>query len=128
MHCLLRSFDKCDETDLSMAVLKALAPIGGTTTFFGAAPGWDPQPNSSLVHLVKKEYQSIFNTDPVITAIHAGLECGIIGEKYPEMQMISFGPNILGAHSPDERVQISSVSKFWALLIKVLETLAKQNN
>lgn len=127
MHCLLRSFDKEEEISLAIAILKAFAPLGGTSTFFGAAPGWKPQPASQLAKLVSGVYESIFHTDPVVTAIHAGLECGIIGDKYPEMQMISFGPNIRGAHSPEEKVQISSVTKFWSLLTEVLKTLAENN-
>ena len=67
----------------------------------------------------------MFNAPANVDAVHAGLECGIIGANYPEMQMISFGPNIYGAHSPDERVQISSVQKFWSFLLEVLKRVPK---
>ena len=127
IHCLLRSSRKSDEIELSGILLKCLLPLNGSTTFYGAASGWNPEPDSPLVKLVTEKYQANFKADPIISAIHAGLECGIIAEKYPHIQMISFGPNILGAHSPDESVQISSVTKFWTLLIEVLEALAKQN-
>ena len=66
-------------------------------------------------------YEELFNEKPHVNAVHAGLECGIIGANYPEMQMISFGPNIYGAHSPDERAQISSVQKFWGYLLETLK-------
>ena len=68
-------------------------------------------------------YQELFGDQPRVIACHAGLECGILGTHYPEMEMISFGPNILGAHSPDERVQVSSVQKSWKLLKATLERL-----
>jgi len=67
----------------------------------------------------------LFNTEPEVLAIHAGLECGLIGNKYPEMDMISFGPTIKGAHSPDERLDIESTAKFWDLLIEILKNIPK---
>jgi dipeptidase D len=68
----------------------------------------------------------MFEEEPHVNACHAGLECGIIGTNYPDMQMISFGPNIRGAHSPDEKVQISSVQKYWKYLMKVLKEIPKK--
>ncbi len=68
-------------------------------------------------------YEELFGQEPAVLACHAGLECGIIGASYPDMQMISFGPNIRGAHSPDEQVQISSVQKFWRLLLEALRNM-----
>ena len=71
-------------------------------------------------------YKELFNENPNVAACHAGLECGILGQNYPEMDMISFGPNIRGAHSPDERAQISSTQKFWKLLLEVLKNIPKK--
>lgn len=71
-------------------------------------------------------HRQLFGAEPEVKAIHAGLECGIIGDKFPGMDMISFGPTILGAHSPDERVQVSTVEKFWDFLQAILKEAAKQ--
>jgi len=76
---------------------------------------------------MKNVYKNLYGTEPHVKAIHAGLECGIIKEKFPEMDMISFGPTIIGAHSPDERVQISTVEKFWNTLVNVLKNIPEQS-
>ncbi|MBI2259366.1 MAG: aminoacyl-histidine dipeptidase [Flavobacteriia bacterium] len=86
-------------------------------------PGWKPNPNSMIVQKMSSWYKEMFNKNPKILACHAGLECGILSAHFPEMEMISFGPNIKGAHSPDEKVQISSVQNFWNFLVKTLENL-----
>ena len=91
-----------------------------------AYPGWAPNVNSPILETTTKIYSEILNGKPNICAIHAGLECGVIGEKVDGMDMISFGPTIKGPHSPDERVEISSVDKFWDLLLKILEELSKK--
>ena len=87
-------------------------------------PGWAPDLDSNILKVVKKVHKDIFGKDPEMKAIHAGLECGIIGEKYPGMDMVSFGPWIEHPHSPEERVNIPSVETFWKLLAAVLEELA----
>lgn len=89
----------------------------------GPYPGWEPKPDSPLLEIAQKCYEEINEFPPKVESIHAGLECGIIAGVYPKMQMISFGPNILGAHSPEERVQLSSVQKFWKFLNKLLQTI-----
>jgi dipeptidase D len=88
-------------------------------------PAWQPNPDSPLLKTARGVYQKLYKEEPEVKAIHAGLECGIIGDKFPGMDMISFGPTILGAHSPDERVQISTVEKFWDFLSALVEKLAK---
>lgn len=90
-------------------------------------PGWKPDINSEILKEMKKVYYNLYNKEPEVKAIHAGLECGIIKEKYPSMDMISFGPTILGAHSPDERVQISTVEKFYNLLLETLKNIPEKN-
>ncbi len=87
-------------------------------------PGWKPNLESQLLKTLKKVYKRKFRKEPEVGAVHAGLECGIIGEKFPGMDMISFGPTIEHPHSPEERVQISSVDKFWKFLTAVLAELA----
>lgn len=89
----------------------------------GSYPGWKPRFDSDLLSTAKKVYQKVFGTKAKVIAIHAGLECGIFAEIYPEMEMISIGPNTFGAHSPDERVQISSVQKSWHFLLKLLKNI-----
>jgi dipeptidase D len=91
-----------------------------------AYPGWAPDVNSSILETTTKIYSELLGRKPNICAIHAGLECGVIGEKVDGMDMISFGPTIKGPHSPDERVEISSVDKFWDLLLKILKELSKK--
>jgi dipeptidase D len=89
-----------------------------------AYPGWKPNLDSHVLDVVKRQHKKVLGTDPDVTAIHAGLECGIIGEKIPGIDMVSFGPQIEFPHSPDERVEIKSVEKFYDLLIAVLAELA----
>ena len=91
-----------------------------------AYPGWAPNLNSPILETTTKIYSELLEDKPHICAIHAGLECGVIGEKVEGMDMVSFGPTIKGPHSPDERVEIKSVDKFWDLLLKILKELAKK--
>jgi dipeptidase D len=89
----------------------------------GKYPGWKPEPNSEIVRKLQEVHKKLFGEPAKLIAMHAGLECGVIGEKYPGMEMISFGPTIVGPHSPNERVEISSVQSFWDYLKLVLENL-----
>jgi dipeptidase D len=86
-------------------------------------PGWKPNPNSEIAHKIADSYKKLFGKEPKIRAIHAGLECGLFSEKYPEMDMASFGPTMRGVHSPDERLHIGDTKKFWLLLVDVLENI-----
>ncbi len=89
----------------------------------GSYPGWKPEPNSEIVRKLQAVHEELFGEPAKLIAMHAGLECGVIGEKYPGMQMVSFGPTIVDPHSPNERVQISSVESFWRYLKAVLEKI-----
>lgn len=86
-------------------------------------PGWAPNPESDVLKITVKSYEKLFGVKPVVRSIHAGLECGLFLEKYPELDMVSFGPTIRGAHSPDERLNIETTQKFWKHLVDVLESL-----
>ena len=86
-------------------------------------PGWTPNPDSAVAKIATESYKKLFGIEPVVKSIHAGLECGLFLEKYPELDMVSFGPTILGAHSPDERINIETAGKFWKLLVDVLENI-----
>jgi dipeptidase D len=97
------------------------AKVSKTTGY----PGWKPDIKSRILGVTKKTYRDIFGNEPIVRAIHAGLECGLFLEKYPHLDMVSFGPTIKGAHSPDERLSIESTLKFWKLLLNVLEKIPK---
>jgi dipeptidase D len=89
-------------------------------------PGWKPNPESELLKVAQKEYKSLYNKDPKVKAIHAGLECGLFLEKYSNLDMISIGPDMTDVHSPDEQMKISSVEKFWNYLVKIIENLPEE--
>ena len=95
-------------------------------TYSGSYPGWQPNPHSSIVELMQRIYVNKFGSAPKVVAYHAGLECGIIGAHYPKMEMVSFGPTIQGAHSPEERVNIKSVGKFWSYLLDILKEIPEK--
>lgn len=107
--------------------LKSVAELAGMNVVFsGSYPGWKPKPGSEIVQLMEKIYTEKFNEKPHVVACHAGLECGIIGANYPEMEMVSFGPTIRGAHSPDEKANIPSAQKFWSFLKDILANIPQK--
>lgn len=83
-------------------------------------PGWQPNPSSQLLNITRSSYVKIFKVEPIVRSVHAGLECGLFLEKFPGLDMISFGPTLRGVHSPDERINILTVDKFWRLLVDVI--------
>lgn len=121
--CLTRSSVETEKYDVVDSLRASFEPAGFEIFLSGIYPGWTPSPQSKLVELMESVYREEFGAAPNVTAGHGGLECGIIGSHYPELDMISFGPNIKGAHSPDERCQISSVMKFWKYLLEVLKRI-----
>lgn len=123
VQCLTRSAVDSEKMDEATAIKAVFELIGSTVTFGGAYPGWTPKPDAEIVGIMQNLYKQKFGDAPHVMACHAGLECGILGKNYPAMEMISFGPNIRGAHSPDECVQISSVQKFWSLLLDTLQAI-----
>ena len=106
--------------DAMHSVEAVLALAGATVEHSDGYPGWTPNPSSSLLASTLESYHSLFGVEPKVRAIHAGLECGLFLEKYPHLEMVSFGPTLRGVHSPDERLEIATVDKFWALLLDVL--------
>lgn len=126
--CLTRSSSESNKWDLANAIKSGFELANFNVLFSGTYPGWLPNKNSSILQVVENTYVSLFKEKPNVAACHAGLECGILGKNYPNMEMISFGPNIKGAHSPDERAQISSTQKFWKLLLEVLKNIPKKED
>lgn len=123
---LQRSSIESGKKEVANAVKSVFEMIGAKVEQGGDYPGWRPNAQSEILELMAKMYREKFNEEPQVKACHAGLECGILSEKLPQVDMISFGPNIRGAHSPDEKVQISSVQKFWNYLLDVLEQIPKK--
>lgn len=120
VECLTRSSVDASKVEVANALKTTFDQAGFETSFSGSYPGWSPNRDSAILTVLEERYEEVFQAKPRVVACHAGLECGLIGQHYPEMDMISFGPTILGAHSPDERASISSVAKFWTLLVDVL--------
>ncbi len=120
---LTRSSVDTEKMDLANMIQASLNILGADVQYGGSYPGWTPQPESDIVKLLVNKYKELHNEEPNVNACHAGLECGILGTNYPKMQMISFGPTIHGAHSPDEKVCISSVQKFWNFTLEILKTI-----
>jgi dipeptidase D len=96
---------------------------GAAVTHSDGYPGWTPNPDSKILETTAASYKKLFGIKPVVRSIHAGLECGLFLEKYPNLDMVSFGPTIKGAHSPDERLNIETTGKFWKHLVDVLESI-----
>lgn len=121
--CLTRSSVESTKTQVAEQIeaVCELADLSVETS--GAYPGWKPNPNSSILQAMKDIYTQKFGIAPHVEACHAGLECGIIGANYPQMEMISFGPTIQGAHSPEEKVSISSVQKYWDFVQDILANI-----
>ncbi|CAM1356360.1 aminoacyl-histidine dipeptidase [Tenacibaculum halocynthiae] len=125
--CLTRSSSETNKWDLANSLRATFELAGFDVELSGSYPGWLPNVNSEILKIVTDLYIKLHNEKPHVAACHAGLECGILGQNYPEMDMVSFGPNIRGAHSPDERAQISSTQKYWAFLLEILKNIPARN-
>ena len=122
--CLTRSNVESRKEELASVIQSAFSLAGAQVEFSGAYPGWQPNFKSNLLKTMKAVYEQEFGNSPRIVTIHAGLECGIIGANYPNMEMISFGPTIEHPHSPDERVNIATVQKFYRFVLAALQQLS----
>lgn len=123
IQCLTRSSVDTEKVDLALNIQAIMEMLGAEVSLDGDYPGWAPKPEAEIVKLMDQLYEKQFGQKADVNACHAGLECGILGQNYPDMEMISFGPNIRGAHSPDEKVQISSVQKYWPFLLETLKNI-----
>ena len=106
--------------DIANKVTSVFRLSGAEVKATDGYPGWKPNPDSTVLKLSKTIFEKLFNEEPKVIAIHAGLECGLFYEKNPGLDMISCGPTILGAHSPDERIEIATVEKWWGFLVELL--------
>ena len=123
VQCLTRSSVETSKFDLANALRSAFELMGCEVEFSGSYPGWTPNSESEILDVLVSIYEKQNNEKPKVVACHAGLECGILGTNYPDMDMISFGPTIHGAHSPDERASISSSQKFWKFVLEILANI-----
>ena len=123
---LMRSSVDSAKEFLAEKMRAVIELAGGTVSFTGGYSGWAPDNNSRILHTMKEVYKNLYGKEPAVMAIHAGLECGILGGIYPDWDMISCGPTILSPHSPDERVNIPSVGKWWDFIKKVLEEIPEK--
>ncbi|HTX87843.1 MAG TPA: aminoacyl-histidine dipeptidase, partial [Bacteroidales bacterium] len=126
VHCLLRSSVDSAKTDLEHMIRSVFTLAGAEVGFDGQYPGWKPNPDSPILKTMQEIYKKKFGKVPEIKAIHAGLECGLLGGVYPAWDMISFGPTIRYPHSPDEKVNIETVKKFWDYLVETLANIPQK--
>jgi dipeptidase D len=123
VKCLVRSFSESAKMALASRLESVFTLAGATVKFDGTYPGWKPDVNSEILEVMKKLYYKQFKKKPELLAMHAGLECGILGATYTNWDMISIGPTIKYPHSPDEKVNIATVQKYWDFLLNVLENV-----
>jgi dipeptidase D len=112
------------ETSEALQTMASILTMAGATVHHtDGYPGWKPNLKSHILSVAKQSYKNLYGKEPLVKAIHAGLECGIIGEKYPGMDMISYGPTLEGVHSPDEKIHIDTVEKFWKFTLEILKNV-----
>ena len=121
--CLTRSSVESGKQNLVNTITSGFELANFDIELSGSYPGWKPNPNSAILKILQRVYVNLFKKEPNVLACHAGLECGILGTNYPDMDMISFGPTIKGAHSPDERASISSAQKYWKFVLEILKNI-----
>lgn len=126
IECLTRSSVESSKDDMAHTLKAVFELAGYDVTFSGAYPGWAPNMDSPILKVLDSLYEKMNGEKAHVAACHAGLECGILGQNYPDMDMISFGPTIKGAHSPDERASISSAKKYWKFVLEILKNIPKK--
>jgi dipeptidase D len=124
--CLVRSFSESAKMAVASRLESAFSLAGAEVVFEGSYPGWKPNVKSEILEVMKDLYKKQFRKNPELLAMHAGLECGILGATYTNWDMISIGPTIKFPHSPDEKVNIKTVQKYWDFLLNVLENVPKK--
>ncbi len=127
VKCLSRSDRESAKWEMAHNIAAPFYLIGAEVEHSGSYPGWKLDPDARMLSMMKDLYRELFKEEPKVLACHAGLECGLLGQHYPHLEMISFGPTIRGAHSPDERVNINSVEKFWGYLQEALKRIPQKS-
>ena len=120
---LSRSSVESAKGEVAGEIENAFVSLAAEVVHSGEYPGWEPNADSPTLELMKRTYLEMFGTEPIVSAVHAGLECGIIGNRYPGLDMVSFGPTIKNPHSPDEMCHIESVEKYWRFMLEVLKRI-----
>jgi len=123
---LIRSLHDDGRLETERMVQSVFELAGASIVFSGAYPGWKPNTDSAIMQTVRDTYESIFHKVPAVMVIHAGLECGLFKTAYPHWDMVSIGPTIKFPHSPDEKIEISTVEQYWQLLVAVLANIPKK--
>lgn len=124
--CLARSLSDFERDNIAHSIEMSFQSAGASTTLSGRYPGWKPDPKSKILNIMTEVHEDLFGYAPKTKVIHAGLECGLLSKPYPHWDIISFGPNIRHAHSPDEKVEIKSVKWFWQFLCAVLKSIPEK--
>lgn len=125
-QCLMRSSVESSKDALAQKMAAIFELAGAEVSFTGGYPGWKPNPNSPILKVMQDVYHKMYGKTPEVKAIHAGLECGLLGGVYPNWDMISFGPTIRFPHSPDEKVNVATVQKFWDFLVETLKNIPEK--
>lgn len=125
LKALQRSDRESAKFDMADSIGAPWRLLGAEVEHSGSYPGWKLDPNAPMLGMMKELYEELFKEEPRVLACHAGLECGLLGQHYPELEMISFGPTIKNPHSPDEKVNIASVGKFWGYFLEALKRVPK---
>jgi len=126
IQTLMRSSVRSEKEALADSISAVFELAGAEVELTGSYDGWNPDMNSPILKAMLASYEELYGVRPAVTAIHAGLECGIIGSNYPGLYMISFGPTICYPHSPDEKVEIASVGKFYDFLVRTLANIPQK--
>jgi dipeptidase D len=121
-----RSSVEAGKREAAKMVESCMKECGAEVTHSDGYPGWKPNMNSDILKITRSSYRKLFGKEPEVKAIHAGLECGLFYERFPGIDMISFGPTIKGAHTPEERIEIATTSMFWELLVDVLQNIPEK--
>jgi len=122
-----RSSVESAKQDTADRMASLFSLLGASVRHSDGYPGWKPDMSSEVLKLSEQVYRELFDEDPDVQAIHAGLACGLFLQKYPDLDMISFGPTIKGAHTPEERIRIDTVDKFWKFLLAILEQIPEES-
>ena len=126
LQSLMRSSSRSEKEALGDSIKAVFELAGAEVELSGSYDGWSPNMKSPILKAMLESYEALYSKKPAVMAIHAGLECGIIGSNYPNLDMISFGPTICYPHSPDEKVEIASVEKFYDFLLHTLKNAPKK--